>query len=92
MGCPSESEREVDVLSLEPSEEDDVFPLGQQDTVVEECKQQSPLLQEIVRRVAAALNISLASDQGPAPSSFDDEAGGWATCFQMPLSDLEELD
>ncbi len=65
-GCPSspESVWEIDVLSLEPSEEEDLFPLGQE-PALEEREQQSPLLQEITTRVATALNIDLPSDQEP---------------------------
>ncbi len=59
---------------------------------MEEREWQSPLLQEIVNRVAAALNIELPSNQRPASSDFDDEAGGWSTHFLMfRLSGFEEV-
>ncbi len=89
-GCPSSPESEIDVLSLGPSEGDDMFPGMGQEPVLGEREQQSPLGQEVITR--AALNIDLPLDQGPAPSYFDDEAGGQSTHFLIPLlSDFEEV-
>ena len=81
-GSPSDpgSDREIDVVSLEVSD-DDAFPTWQQEAVMGEHERQSPHLQEIIGRATAALNIELPSDQGPTPSRFDDEVGGQSTRF-----------
>ncbi len=61
-----------------------------QEPVPGEREQQLTLLREVITR--AALDIDFPSDQGPAPSRFDDEAGGPSTRFLIPLlSDFEEV-
>ncbi len=41
---------------------------------------------------SSCLNIELPSDQGSAPSHFDDGASGWSVRFPIPLlSDFEEV-
>lgn len=42
------------ILSLEPSEDDDDFALGQQELVTEDNESLSPALREIIGRAAAA--------------------------------------
>lgn len=48
--CPSSTESEIDVLTLDPLEGDDIFPGVGQEPALGEREQQSPLLREDVSR------------------------------------------
>ena len=54
-----------------------VFFIDQQVGEEEFDEKWSPRLQGLISRAAAALRVDMPPDQGPAPSCFDDEMGGF---------------
>ena len=81
--CLHLSDEEINVLTVDQREVEEDFD-----------EKQLPLLQGLISRATAALRVDMPPDQGPAPSHFDDEMGGFQPLpqFLVPLlSDCEDV-